>query len=382
MGLFQKDYNTKKKRIVFSIRTKNHYDCLQPLYREFEKIKDKVDLFCLKEQNFTTLKLNNKGYELEEILTVKDYILMLNKSKNKSKNKNKNIFIKLEGININLFELDQEMDVYTFDHNLRKRAFKKILKKGDLLINSETNNHRGAFDYLYLKTLNVKTYVIQSVLMGSYKLPHYCWGETVFCWDKNTAEQLSKINNSNKFKYKGPLIYDDLFNTFCKSTKTKLKFCIFTQPDRYEKSYYAFISNMVKAKLENVEILLKLHPRDNIINYKELLPYVRVIKGSSIQVLSKIDLAISIHSSVLNEAIMKGVPALTFHEKESEFILYSKEINYLKYCYVLIGSEKLKEKLNYEVIYKEFKKRRLEFLKKNHPTYKGYASETILKEVL
>ncbi|MGB6127786.1 MAG: hypothetical protein WBG30_03465 [Psychrilyobacter sp.] len=367
----------KEKKVVFHLRTSTQQDTLKNLILEAKKRQLKV--YELIDKNTISKPFNalTSKIEILEFVSFKEIILAIIKTLRTPK-QNKNIQIK--GIEFSIEEIRKELSIYYFENLLKKMSYKNIFSKSDILVNTEVINQRAACDVLFTIEKNVKVYTIQHVLFGFYNLPKYDWSREIFCWDISTSKELNKLNSVDTFSYLGPTMYDNYYNSYKQANK-KLKYCIFTQPDSFSKDYKVILREINKLKTDKIEFFLKLHPRDTIKNYRENMSNITLIEGTIDEILTKIDLTISIHSSVLNQSIIVGVPTLTLHGSIDDYMKSVKEAEFLKYCYFLNFNFDMKKILDSNFIFHKSQELRKKYLEKNIPGYTGNATQKIANKI-
>lgn len=236
-----------------------------------------------------------------------------------------------------------------------------------------TNRTMGA-DICYVQNVCKEHHLLhvnlQYVAMIGILYPQMDVADRYYLYNRNVYELYKAYGE--QFKYYLPLDT----NCFDERNNQARSIVIFTQPDMYTDRYLAAIRAILTCFQENnsqVEIIIKLHYRQDkipeFISCKQYYRYTKVLTtGYAGDVMSDCDCVISMTSSVLFEALLRGIPSivLDFDGVNKEVIGESgvciPEVNYVVHSpYEIINLIN-----NYSLFWREYQKRLEVYLKNNN----------------
>ena len=222
------------------------------------------------------------------------------------------------------------------------------------------------------KHLNCPHVNLQYVTMAKVLYPNLELADKFYMYSRRTFELYSKYSGS--YRYYLPLKNNPMR---IKSRDRNLVFTIFMQPDSFASDYFEYLSAflpLLAGSLQNVEVIIKPHYRQNRMGelYELVKPYSFVkiagLHDSCEDLLMNItDIALSIHSSVVFEALLNDVMCLVYSSGgKYDDEIYNNDICYPEVNFVISEAG---ETLNYfenYIKYKElYRERRKSFIKDN-----------------
>lgn len=159
-----------------------------------------------------------------------------------------------------------------------------------------------------------------------------------------------------------------------KDVEGKIRLTVFTQPDSYGIDYVEYLDVICPEITNNgmgVEVLIRPHYRqDNIKDFEQICSrfnFVSMAKpGDSIpQILKKTDIAMSINSSVIFEAMMSGIPSIVYNPSDKYHVsIYNNDVCYPEVNFVIEDAIRTLEILeNYSKYSNDFQNRLALFIK-------------------
>ena len=236
-----------------------------------------------------------------------------------------------------------------------------------------TNRTMGA-DICYVQNVckehNLLHVNFQYVAMFEILYPNMKVADRYYLYNRNIYELYKTYGK--QFQYYLPLDK----NCFTERNNQAHSIVIFTQPDLYTDRYLVAIRAILTCFQENnsqVEIIIKLHYRqDKISEFVSCKQYYRNTKvlttGYAGDVMSDCDCVISMTSSVLFEALLRGIPSivLDFDGINKEVIEGSgvciPEVNYVVHS----PCEIINLINNYSLFWREYRKRLKGYLENNN----------------
>lgn len=210
----------------------------------------------------------------------------------------------------------------------------------------------------------------QYVSMARVLYPNLKLADHYYLYACRTFDLYKKYSNSYSLYL--PLLINNSDNK--RSDKDCLTMSIFMQPDSVVYDYLNYISSVlsqINSSDVNVNIIIKPHYRQNLINqlYEIVKGYNFVtvvgLNDSCETLLEKTDIAMSINSSVIFEAMMHKVPCLIYNpnNKYSDLI-YNNDICFPEVNFVIDNPSQTMDFLkNYLVYSKEYNDRISSFIK-------------------
>lgn len=210
----------------------------------------------------------------------------------------------------------------------------------------------------------------QYVAMLEILYPNMDVADRYYLYNRNVYELYK--NYGKQFQYYLPIDK----NCFTERNNQAHRIVIFTQPDMYTDRYLAAIRAILTCFQENgsqVEIIIKLHYRQDkipeFVSCKQYYRYTEVLTtGYAGDVMNDCDCVISMTSSVLFEALLRGIPSivLDFDGIDKEVIeksgVCTPEVNYVVHS----PHEIIYLINNYSFFWHEYRKRLKDYLENNN----------------
>lgn len=180
------------------------------------------------------------------------------------------------------------------------------------LVNFELVGRMAGLERLAVNHTSTRLASIQTALIASAPLPVFPYSHKFYADSKTTHSLISKIGTLQlgEVCYSGPP-YPILPIRPIKTVKT---IAFFTQPYEHETSLAILSSLAFWASQNHVNVLIRLHPRDQKERYLPLMAANSVLKFEELlsleQLITSSDLCITRTSSVAKEAISLGSPVL------------------------------------------------------------------------
>lgn len=379
---------------LLMVRNPIQVEPLKPIYYEYEKRQESTPLY-LSFENYSNNKLEetlNKNnvryfnlYELSSFKSLFSIFNQLKKIKKSASSKNLNKSIKGNNIEINFDKLSNELSVYWFDIllliHLLEEFDNKITNKINNVINNETHGYYSAVETEWARRHGVSSAGIQHVSISDVMLPRISRVDVMFMMSRKITDLLARKKVDEKFIFVGPVAYDNFFDK-SKHTDQFNKIVIFSQPDDFKKDYFRIIEDVIdivkKNKLD-IEIILKLHPREkdiqSFLKFDEIFDKFKVVTDevSSSELIVESDLVLSIHSGTLMQSILIGTPSISInyderHKIHADYILDDVTTK-------VISKKELEEKLlNLKLLNEDFYYNRKIYLKDKLENYNGNAA--------
>lgn len=288
----------------------------QPIFVAYENFSNKT---LQKElEKYSVLTVNLKGYLKRRDIIKTMFFLQLHSFKTKE---DLSIVISDYEIKIKKQSLINELKTNWFDSMLLSLALDRL--KADMggkvkyLINAETHSWVAATQGIWAKKNGIMSIGVPFVDLDIR--PRTSWMDVYFQMSRKEKEFLEKNRPKEKFEYVGPLNYDYVYNTSSHKKGELKKIAIFTQPDSFKNDAFEMIEAFIDIRnrhQKDWEIIVKLHPRETKVDeFRKYEEYekVRIIykEITSLAVLQDVDLAVSVHSTVLEQAILVGIPILS-----------------------------------------------------------------------
>lgn len=336
--------NGNKKIVYLVVRVPQVVETLMPVYNAFEK-NDKYYPVFIAYENYSnhtllaTLETYNVRYvNLKSYISKWDIIskfTMIYSAKIKKEGKIKwRLGEGTDGVELSAQRLVRELKVSWFDALLLETGLENLYQISDsveYLINAETHSWVAAVQGLWAEKHNIKSVGVSFVNL--VVRPRSSWMDIYFMNSQSQKELLEKARPKEKYMYVGPIGYDTFFNTASHIQDRLDSIGIFTQPDAFRSDAIRMIDSLLNIRDKHHftwKIIVKLHPRER--NVEEFKKYedtnaVKVVykERTSLAILQDIDLAMAVHSTVLEQAILVGVPAISVnfdkvHDMSLEFI--------------------------------------------------------------
>lgn len=385
--------NGDKKIVYLVVRVPQVVETLIPVYDVFEK-SDKFYPIFVAYENYSnrtllaTLDTFNVRYvNLKSYISKGDVInkfRIIYSSKVKKKGKIKWQFAEeTDFIELSAKRLIRELKVLWFDALLLETGLEnlyKISNSVEYLINAETHSWVAAVQGLWAEKHNIKSVGVSFVNL--IVRPRSSWMDIYFMNSQAQKELLEKARPKEKYMYVGPIGYDMFFNTANHIHGRLDTIGIFTQPDAFRSDAIRMIDVLVDIRDKynfSWKIVVKLHPRErNVEEFKkyEDTGYVKVVfkEQTSLAVLQNIDLAMAVHSNVLEQALVVGVPAMSVNfDKVHSIPLECLKSDAITKVYT---KEEILEYLNtYDDMEQIYEKERAVYIRQRLGEYQGNAAE-------
>ena len=185
------------------------------------------------------------------------------------------------------------------------------------------SNTTAGFDMVSIhnvaKKQGLKHINMQYVAMGKILYPELELADTYYLYSQKTYEFYKKYSSIYK-------LYLPLKNN--KSNKISsegIVFTIFTQPDSYAQEYVDYLNvilPVIKSRIRKIKIIIKPHYRQkdltSLYYFRDIYSFVRVAEpDESVDKLLAIStIAMTMHSSVIFEAMMNDVPMIVYNPND------------------------------------------------------------------
>ena len=223
----------------------------------------------------------------------------------------------------------------------------------------------------------------QYVAMQEILYPNMNVADRYYLYSRNVFELYKDYGK--QFKYYLPLDKQ----CFTERNDQAHRIVIFTQPDAYTDRYLSAIKAILRCFQDNksqIEIIIKLHYRQDkiadFVSCERYYSHTKVLtKGNAGEVMNTCDCVISMTSSVLFEALLKGIPTiiLDFDGLDEPLIKESgvcvPEVNYVVHS----PQEVLELINNYSEFWREYRKRLEVYLGNNYAQY--YVADELFEAV-
>jgi len=287
-------------------------------------------------------------------------------------------------LGVKVYFLSKELSLLNFQYKLRSQRqidyFKGKYNDRDItLVTDMTFGMDIVSCHELAKTYNWFHVNVQWVAMARVLYPMLEFADKYYLYSMGTYQLYRQYSDS--FVYYLPT------NRSSKNIGLKeLVLTIFMQPDRFVYDYFDYLNKLLPAIEKQdlpVHLIVKPHYRQNLMEQliEIVSPYDFVTvagKGDSCEnLLGKTSLAMSIHSSVIFEALMDDVPCLVFNpDGKYNDTIYNNDICFPEVNFVINEPEETLSYLeNYSETSKVFNERRQHFINK-------HGGETSIKELL
>jgi hypothetical protein len=240
----------------------------------------------------------------------------------------KNLFVAKKDLNLVLNDIEvfipfEEIRIestigvyYKVYHDLLNSFLKKIHEQVSLIFSTEMTSKEAFLEKQVALKYNIKMYHFQTAMFEPKPMPILPIGDKFFTNSKVNQMLLSKIGE----KSYGKVVYEGMFRyQIIKQNKKDLPFLkkilYATQPHDNQMTIEILkgLSKYLYEKKLSIEVFVKLHPRDNINNYKDIqnIYGLHFSDNQNInldKLIEESDLVISRFSSMLQEALIIGTP--------------------------------------------------------------------------
>ncbi len=245
------------------------------------------------------------------------------------------ININIKGLTFNFTSSMVEMCISNFDCLIYENALNKLLKKVNnkvILITAEMISPYPFSISKLARKFNFKSIQVQSTLFEFRPMPVFLHCDLFLFTSYQSFYENSRIhlNNAHKMAYWG--ILSKLNNLKISENLSKLIY--FTQPYDKKTEFEIILKLISLSKVLKFSLEIKLHPRDNITQYKDLGDlYFIPQEAKEDDYISNMDLAIIRTSALSKSLIFKGVNVLICLHSEDDKNIKVEHINdqYFKY---------------------------------------------------
>jgi hypothetical protein len=211
---------------------------------------------------------------------------------------------------------------------------------------------------------------LQYVTMARILYPNLELADDFYLFSRRTYDLYSAYSNSYKY-------YLPLGNKQTSGVKKtgQVVLTIFMQPDSFVYDYFDYLRNLLPlVDSKRVKIVIKPHYRQNLMDelYEIVKPYsfvsVAGLHDSCEDLLVSTDIALSIHSSVIFEALLNNVMCLVYNpDGKYDDSIYNNDICYPEVNFVISKPQETIDYIeNCEYYKKQYVERRMTFVQNNH----------------
>lgn len=192
-----------------------------------------------------------------------------------------------------------------------------------VVLSTEQIDKFAYFEKLAAKDREIPFFNMQTGLFAPWPYPNAAVGEKFYLSTKANFETFKKINlpSIEKITYVGPIKYIGYLGELNKSNSSgnqfikKLLYISSPSERRLEDNLLGIVLRLIEKSVDSIHLIVKLHPRDKIEDYGDLIGKKNVtIYQDEIELydlIENVDIAIGRRSTVLQECVYVGTPFLS-----------------------------------------------------------------------
>lgn len=245
--------------------------------------------------------------------------------------------VRIHALNRELQYLMQKHFIY--EKRLEKTLLSSMHPKGTIMLTNTTVGMDMIAIRNVSRRLGWRHINMQYVSMGRVLYPDLDLADEYYLYARKTYDLYKDYNSIFH-------LYFPIKNKTRQVVKgSSIKYTIFTQPDRYAYDYIEYLKEVLPAlSLLNsgIEVIIKPHYRQSdlkpFISFCDRFPFVRLASSNENveHILNETTIAMSMHSSVIFEAMMNHVPTIVYNpEDKYHEDVYNNDICYPEVNFVI-----------------------------------------------